>query len=180
MNVGSAQFGDHVSQIDLTNPDDILNFNFDATVNSNLHLIYNEAELGLNGDTATARTAYVIETPSNISSLSSSQIESVFENGGSSAEGFNLVAEIFLGEDSLTVDGDPETGQNYTITVANFVNDSPRITTNIDWTSIADYDGTVTTSPITPEEEEEDTPFSDDGGDDFIDLPFFNPIVLGF
>jgi len=144
LNVTQEQIGEHVSQIDLQNPNDSLFFNFGADVTGNLHLVYNDAEQDSLDDMLTARTLYVIETSAAITSLTPLEIARLIADDGSAVLDTQLIAEVNLGFESLRTTGDPASLQPYTVTVADFINSSPQVNSNVDWASITEFDSAPT------------------------------------
>lgn len=169
MNVDQAQIGNDVSRIDLTNPTDTLTFNFAPDVTGNMHLIYSDVETDDGNDSSTVRTLYVVQTTAAITSLTPTQVGAALAQGD--ASGFALLAEIYLGEDSVTVDGNPGSGQPYEVSITNFINDNPRVEANTGWTSISEIDG------LDPDFGDA-TPPADEQPD--TDAPIVTPEFFGF
>lgn len=164
LNVAADHIGEHVAQVSLVNPADGLNFEFDANVNGNFHLFFHESETGQAGDTSTMLRAFVVQTSSTQTSLSDAEIAQIVEEGLERTATTNVIAEIYLGDDSVYVGSDD--------TVINdFINDDPRINSNIAFTSITHHDED-TADPGTDTGEE-------DGGDPFDD-PFDFDFDIGF
>lgn len=140
LEVAQDDIGTHVSQIDLTNPNDELNFEFDVDVTGNLHLVYLENEEGTEVDTSTVKRAFVIQTPEDVSSLSANEIASLIDSESGQTDDGTVLAEIYLGEDSLFIKGDPGSGEAYEVRITNFINEEPSITSSIGWSSITEHD----------------------------------------
>lgn len=157
LEVTNAQLGAHVAQIDLTNPADTLTFDFAADVTGNLHLVYNDVELDDGSDTSTIRTLFVIATPTSVSSPSVVDIATALAQGGSTS-GYALLAEIYLGQDSMTVEGNPAAQQPYEVFIKNFINDAPVVNSSVGWTSITEFDGEapISVPPTAPADGEDE------------------------
>ncbi|NNK17194.1 MAG: hypothetical protein HKP51_09855, partial [Sulfitobacter sp.] len=143
MEVAQDQIGAHVAQIDLTNPNDELTFDFASDVTGNLHLVYVENEEGGEGETVTVKRAFVIQTPADVSNLSSGEIAGLIASESGQTQDGSVLAEIYLGEDSLFINGEPGSGEPYEVRISNFVNDEPTITSSVGWSSITEHDDAV-------------------------------------
>lgn len=153
MNVDQSQVGPHVAEIDLSNPNDTLSFEF-TNMMGNVHLVYGEEEETVDNESRTFRTAYVIETPHYVTSLSNSEIaEIISDSGQQDQDGLTqLLATIDLGEEGLILEGDGSEESPYTQTISSFVNENPRIGTNFNWISVKVYgdDDGSNESSLTP------------------------------
>ncbi|MCX7558835.1 hypothetical protein OS190_04595 [Sulfitobacter sp. F26204] len=135
LNIDFDQIGVHFSKIDLSNPADTLHFEFNGEIPGNLHMITEESEDRADGDNSSSKTVYIIHTPSNLTAISQSAIDAFKETDNGQIQDGIIVAEIYLGEDSVVLnEGSVEEGA-YELLITNFVNDNPNITSNIDWTS---------------------------------------------
>ncbi|MFC6639191.1 hypothetical protein [Sulfitobacter sediminilitoris] len=144
MEVAQDHIGTHVAQIDLTNPNDDLTFDFASDVTGNLHLVYVENEEGGEGETVAVKRAFVIQTAADVSNLSSSDIADLIASESGQTEDGSVLAEIYLGEDSLLINGEPGSGEPYEVRISNFINDEATITSSIGWSSITDHDDDIT------------------------------------
>jgi hypothetical protein len=152
IDVAQDHVGGHIAQIDLSNPDDSVHFEFAEDVTGNYHLVYNEVDQGDEGDTNAVRSLYVIETLSFVQEITDEHVVTAMEQGvGATGVGI-IIAEIFLGEDALEVSGDPETGEGYEMQISNFINQNPQITSNVEWTSISEREDLVAEVPLTAEQ----------------------------
>ncbi len=169
IDVTPDQIGVHVAQIELINPADTLDFNFDNEVIGNFHLVFQEMEDGQEGDTSTTKRAFIVQTASAQTSLSASEINQITEQGLASTATTNVLAEIYLGNDSLSVQNASQTGGPNEDWISDFINDNPLITSNIEWASIAE----VAEEPaqVEPEDGDDDL-FGPDAGLDFPTLDF--------
>lgn len=139
VNVDQDQIGTHISQIDLTNPNDALHFEFGEEVTGNLHLVFNEVEEGVQGATYSTKSAYIIQTPEDITELTDSQIAALLEDEDGQADGRTILAEVFLGAESVFVNGGQDDGTSE-IRILDYVNGEPAITASTGWSSVADFD----------------------------------------
>lgn len=140
--VEPEHIGEHVAQIDLSNPNDTLDFRF-SKMQPNMHLHYDENDT-MEGDTfVTTRTLYVIETPFEFRSLPASVIEGIVDQGLDSTPIARLVAEVHLGHSELTLEGDGSSDAPFRQTIGNFVNDVKDIGNNYFWRSNNAYDAVV-------------------------------------
>lgn len=152
IDVAQDHVGGHIAQIDLSNPNDSVHFEFADDVTGNYHLVFNEVDQDDAGDTNAVRSLYVIETLSFVDEITDEHVVTAMEQGvGATGVGI-IIAEIFLGEDALDISGDPETGEGYEMQISNFINQSPQITSNVDWTSISERDDLVAEEPLTAEQ----------------------------
>jgi hypothetical protein len=142
LNVDQSQVGSHVAEIDLSNPEDTLRFEF-SNIHGFMHLITNEQETedGDDSITQTTRTLYVIETPLDVRELSPDEIDNIIAGDGAINSQTQLVAEVHLGTSSLHLEA--ASGENgiSAQTIANNMNDSPHISTNFYWASEGEHDG---------------------------------------
>ena len=130
------QIGTHFSMIDLSNPADTLHLEFEGEIPGNLHMITAEEESTEPGDNSSIKTVYIIHTPEVLTAVSQSAIDAFNETDNGQIQDGIIVAEIYLGEDSVTVgEGSVEEGA-YELFITNFMNDNPSITTNAEWTSV--------------------------------------------
>lgn len=142
LTIDQEDIGDHVAQIDLSNPDDTLWFEF-THLESAMHLITNEEETSGAGDnvTHTTRTLYVIESLAEVRELAPNEIGRIIAGDGAMDSNTRLVAEINLGTSSLSFEG----GGNGTVataqTIVDFTNETPNIYTNFNWASEGEHDG---------------------------------------
>lgn len=166
LNVDADDIGEHVAQVSLINPADSLSFEFDADVNGNFHLFFHESETGEAGDTSTMLRAFVVQTSSTQSSLSDAEIAQIVEEGLERTATTNVIAEIYLGDDSLVVEG----GEGVDVVINDFINNDPRINSNISFTSVTHHDED-TADPGTTGGEDDDPGQFDDPFD--FDIPFF-------
>lgn len=132
MNVDETYVGEHVTQITLTNPNDGLHFEF-TNMHSNVHLVYNEADTSSGDSFFTARTLYVVETPLDITTVPDQAVSDIFEHGSYNEDDARLIAEVDLGTSELILQGDGSSGSPYAQTIANHINEDPRLTTNFYW-----------------------------------------------
>ena len=135
LSIDFDQIGVHFSKIDLSNPADTLHLEFEGEIPGNLHMITEESDSNAPGDNSSAKTVYIIHTPEALTAVSQSAIDAFKESDDGTILDGIIVAEIYLGEDSVkTVDGSVEEGA-YEILISNFINDNPQITSSIAWTS---------------------------------------------
>ena len=177
--VDQDQIGTHVARIDLTNPQDTLHFDFDPDVTGNLHLVYSEVEEGVTGSTNTTMRAFVIQTAADVTSLSAEDVAALLAEDSGTAGDTHILAEIFLGEDTLFVNSAQSANDAGEIRIMNFVNDTPAITTSIDWASVSDL---ADIAPAEGSGGEEGTGGDDgrDDEDDDLDLTLFPGIDFPF
>ena len=166
INVEDAHIGTHAAQIDLTNAADALRFDFSGDVTGNLHLIFEDTEIGTPVDSVVVSRAYVVQTSDAVSQFSSAQLQELISGEGAGNGDGTLVAEIFLGRDALFVNGNE-------IIIDDYINDDPLITSNVGWASVIAADADDTTEG---EDTVGDPTGNDTGDDDFFDI--FNGIGL--
>ncbi|MFC6583184.1 hypothetical protein [Sulfitobacter aestuariivivens] len=123
------QIGQHAAFIDLSNPGHTLNFEFGAGLTGNLHM-FTEATTydGANSGTGTEQTMYLIHTPDSVTGLTEAEARDIIAGDGATEDGMTLVAEIYLGGDTLTIAGND-------IVVRDFMNETPTISSNVAFTS---------------------------------------------
>ncbi|MEW9919673.1 hypothetical protein AB2B41_08665 [Marimonas sp. MJW-29] len=186
MHVAEDDIGRHVAQIELLNPGDVLKFDFENDVTGNLHLVYDETEEGTEGDTNTTKRAFLIRTDADVTSLSTDQIAALVNDAdGQNASG-QVLAEIYLGEETLLIKGDPTSGEDYEVRMTNYINDKPVITSTIAFTSVTEtQDLLVGEEPAAAEAEDGRTEPSGDestegGFGDLLEGAGINPAFFGF
>ena len=140
LNIERGHIGLQTAQIDLSNPDNTLHFEFADDVNGNVHLVYNEVEQDDTGDTSAIRSLYVIETAASVTSLTPGQINTILTQEQTGFGAANILAEIYLGEDALSTTLSGASGESYEQQISNFINQTPQITSNLDWTSTTEHD----------------------------------------
>jgi len=101
-------------------------------------------------DSRTVRTLYVIQTTGTVPELSASEIDRVIAQDGDADGATRLLAQVNLGEESLSLNGDGTDGSPFTQTISNFINDAPKIATNFYWASIEEHDGGDATDDAGP------------------------------
>jgi hypothetical protein len=143
MNVAQTDVGTQIAQIDLSNPADTLRFEFADDVIGNYHLAYNEVEQDDAGETNAIRSLYVIETLSTVDVITEEHIGTAIAQSASVTGVGIIIAEIFLGEDALTVSGDAATDEGYAMQISNFINENPQISANAEWASITEHQNIV-------------------------------------
>lgn len=132
LTVDQSHVGDHVAQIDLTNPDASLDFYF-TRMESGVHLVYDEVDTTEGDSFITTRTLYVIETPLGVDEVSEDAKESIIADGFDPENVARLIAEVDLGHSILiNQNGDNDTGPFFQ-TLGNFINEDPDIDTNFFW-----------------------------------------------
>ncbi|MEP1765410.1 MAG: hypothetical protein ABJJ53_01965 [Sulfitobacter sp.] len=142
LNVDQSHVGVHVAQIDLSNPEDSLRFEFDH-IQGFMHIVTYEHETA-DGDVLTSdssRTAYVIETPLEIRDLDPLEIGRLISGNEAQNEDTHLVAEIYLGTSSLVLEGGDSVTSATAQTITDFTNEAPKITSNFYWASELEYTG---------------------------------------
>lgn len=173
--VSQDHIGAQIARIDLTNPHDTLHFDFAGDVTGELHIVYLDDEDSSSSGSMVEKRAYIIHTGAGAGAPSASDIASLLEAGGSIND-VNILAEVYLGEDTVDINGDPDDGKPYEVWIHNFINDNPNITSNIEWASESAFDDM-------PAEGGTDEPVEGDGEDDiaglFVDLGL-NPGFFGF
>lgn len=133
MNVDETYVGEHVTLIDLTNPDDSLHFEF-TNMHSNVHLLYNETDMVEGDSFLTARTLYVVETPLEQTEIPLDAVSDILNDGAHNSATARLIAEVNMGTAELILDvGGDATSPTATQTIANFVNEDANLTTNFYW-----------------------------------------------
>lgn len=169
LNVSGEQIAEHVAQIELNNPQSTLAFDFADDVNGNFHLVFHEVEEGEEGDTSTTKRAFIVQTSSTQTALSASEVAQITDEGLARTQTTNVLAEIFLGTDSLYTDTSAGGGTSIEVLITNFINDNPQITSNIGWTSVSSHVDTDEPAPTSGGGTDDP-----DGGEDFVgvDNPF--------
>lgn len=132
LHVDSSYVGDHVAEIDLTNPNASLDFFF-TRMESGVHLVYDEVDTS-NGDSfVTTRTLYVIETPLGVAEVPDDAKEGIIENGFDPDNEARLIAQINLGYSELTSQSGTGNEGPFAQSITNFINENPVINTNFFW-----------------------------------------------
>ncbi len=167
LNVSADQIAEHVAQIELHNPDSVLNFEFGDDVRGNFHLVFHEVEEGEEGDTSTVKRAFIVQTSSTQTSLSDAEVAQIAEEGLARTQTTNVLAEIFLGTDSLYTDIGSGDSAGVEVLITNFINDNPQITSNITWASVSEHVD-VDTPAATGGGAGDPTGGSTGGGDGFV------------
>ena len=172
IDVTPDQIGNHVTEIALINPADTLDFQFDSDVKGNFHLVFHETEDGEEGDTSTTKRAFVVQTAPDQTSLSASEINQITEQALARTQTTNVLAEIYLGNETLLVQDGAEEGDANETWINAFINDNPLITSNITWTSV------VENAEDAGQTEVEDD--SSNGGGLGLDFPTFDIPTFNF
>lgn len=146
LDVEPDQIGTSVADIELVNPNDTLHFDFGTEATGNFHLVFKDEESGTSGDTSITRTAYVIETPADAMGLTQAEITEILSQARGGTEAGQLVAEVYLGEDSLTTYGNQNSDDPYSIRINDYINETPNISANLPWTSVSNYTSSDLTS----------------------------------
>ncbi|MFK7836441.1 MAG: hypothetical protein AB8B60_09490 [Sulfitobacter sp.] len=185
INVTPDQIGAHVAQIDLLNASDALDFEFSDDVSGNFHLVFYESEDGDQGETSASKRAFIVQTASTQDEVSASEVQAIAENGEMRSGTFNVLAEIYLGNDALFANAVPEEGEDPATWVNDFINDDPLISANIDWASVSERDDGVVGNTAPAGEEGGDAAGGDGDtvDDDIADLfegAGLNPGFFGF
>lgn len=181
LEVAQEHIGQNMAQIDLTNPNDTLHFEFDEDVVGNMHLVYTEIEEeGEDGDTITTMRAFVIGTDEGISSLTENDLANILAAGDEGFDGAAIMAEIYLGEDQVTVYGDPNGDEPYEQRIIDYMNESPTITSSLQWSSTTTLDEEpVSTGTGGGMGSEGSGGFDDRGLDEILEDAGINPDFFG-
>lgn len=163
MSVSQDQIGVHMTQIDLTNPDDTLHFEFDDTLTGNLHLVTSEVTTGTGDASTTTISAFVIQTPDDITGITDAGLADLLADPEGAPDGVSILAEIYLGEEALFVNSAQSANAPGEVRIVDRLNDTPMITTNIEWASEGTMDGN--TDPSDPGDPGND-PGNDPNGSD--------------
>ncbi len=132
LTIDQSHVGDHVAQIDLTNPDASLELFF-TRMESGVHLVYDEVDSNEGDSFITTRTLYIIETPQGVEEVSEDAKEGIIAEGFDPENGARLIAEVDLGH-SLLINHSGTNGTGpYFQTLGNFINEDPDIGTNFFW-----------------------------------------------
>ncbi len=140
LDVEDAHIGTHIAKIDLTNPADTLHLEFGEEVDGDIHLLFYENEDGEEGDSSTTKRAFVIQTSAGGPAITSEEFAQLLATDNGQMTGIHIIAEVYLGEDSIAIETDVDEGEPYEMAVNNFINDNPQITSNISWTSVETQD----------------------------------------
>ena len=132
LHIDDTYVGDHVAEIDLTNPNASLDFFF-TRMEAGVHLVYDEVDT-TNGDSfVTTRTLYVIETPLGVAEVSDEAKEGIIENGIDPDNEARLIAQVNLGYSELTSQSGTGDEGPFSQSITNFINEEPVINTNFFW-----------------------------------------------
>ena len=179
MNVETGHVGTHISQIDLENPRNSLHFEFGADFDGSVHLAFHESEAEADATTTSVSRAYIVVTSNENTELSSSELATLLASENGQADGNWIIAEIYLGEETLSI-ADTSTGQSgLEQEIHNLMNGDPAITANVTWASVVDHDDSV----IGEDRNNDDSGTTDNEEDDIAELfedAGLNPGFFGF
>lgn len=148
LDVDPDQIGTHVAQVSLVNQVDTLRFDIDPAVEGNFHLFLYEEEIDVEGVTSAMMRAFVVQTATTQTALSAAEIEAIARDGVDTSGSYSVLAEIFLGNDSVFVSNPQDGAAEYDIWVNDFINSDPKITANVGWSSVTQH--TDDGAPVRP------------------------------
>lgn len=168
--VANEDIGQNVARIELTNPLDTLDFDFEAPSVGGYHLVYLEEEEQSDGDSAVSKRAFVVYSATT--APTEAEVAALGDLNDTNSP-YKLVAEIFLGDDAVLLQRDDSTGKVTEIVVEDFINDDPAISSSVGWASVSHHDEDT----VDPAMLDGDGDAGDDFGDPFeqLDLPFNIP-----
>ncbi|KIN62059.1 hypothetical protein Z946_915 [Sulfitobacter noctilucicola] len=193
LNVLDSHIGTHIAQIELVNEADSLHLDFGEEVDGEMHLIYFESEDSTQADSSTTSRAFVIQTSAGGPPISEEEFFDLLATENGQMTGIHIIAEVYLGQESVTVNASGDGESAYQIMLNDQVNNAPKITSSISWTAVETFDDRADVpvtgdtpdgfAPISPDE---GGALGDDGapdGDDISDLfedAGLNPGFFGF
>ncbi|WP_298857957.1 hypothetical protein [uncultured Sulfitobacter sp.] len=132
LHIDQSYVGEHVAEIDLTNPNATLDFYF-TRMESGVHLVYDEVDTSEGDSFITTRTLYIIETPLGMQEVSEDAQANIIANGFDPENEARLIAEVDLGYSELTSQSNNSYSGPFLQSISNFINEEPNISTNFFW-----------------------------------------------
>ncbi len=141
ISVDGDHIGTHVAKIDLINPKDTVNFEF-ANANGSFHILFFEADDTEGSDNISTKRAFIVQTADTQAELSAKEVDEIANQGLARTATTNVIAEIFLGYDTVALNEGAAERDGAETWIMNFINDNPQISANIEWASVSSHDDT--------------------------------------